>query len=709
LKFRGTFPLIYIRAVDLLLNMRPHDNSYLAGTKPSRRHLLRAGVSLGIASMSVIGDGLIDDSLATAGDELWRFETIDSVQSSPTIIEETVLIGSGYVSNPTDTHLYALDSDTGREKWQYDSGDPVHSSPAVVNDIVFAGNTDGTVFALDFETGTKKWSFDTSFGIKSSPSIEDETLIIGSLDGNVYALDTETGQKKWEFLAGDRRPLHVYSSPTIIDGTVYIGSGSSIRSRQPSDVYAIDIDSGNKRWDYRAESTIESSPTVWDETVYVGSGDTFVHALDANNGDAKWKYRTNGRVRSSATVADNTVFIGSDDNYLHAIHAETGKERWSFETNDAVRSSPTVVAETVIVGSDDGHIYALDIDSGTLRWQFQTNSWIRSSPTVVNGTVFIGSGDGYVYAIDSNNEESSRGSRVRLQTLGHHHQSMNQQPTNAVFEVMIRDISTPIEAGDEITIDVEIQNSGGKAGTQSISVAIDNIGTDSRMISLDPNESTLATFEIATNSEDSGEYSITTSSEDDSATNNIMILTGATFDVREINLEEQKIESGGEFHISALIVNSGDASGDQAVDLYLNNQKIQSRDISLDSGESIDISFNEVDTRNLSPGNEYRYSIRTEDAARSGTLEILSASTPTTTSTSTSTTRSDQTPDNATNENDQTLTSTPAPTPSDTTSENGTLDSILLLLLGSGFTITLYGLFYHLYDRVLSGNSNTSE
>ncbi len=45
---------------------------------------------------------------------------------------------------------------------------------------------------------------------------------------------------------------------------------------------------------------------------------------------------------------------------------------------------------------------------------------VQSSPTVVDGTVFVGSRDTKLYALDADTTGSSSGSRVRLQTLGHH-------------------------------------------------------------------------------------------------------------------------------------------------------------------------------------------------------------------------------------------------------------------------------------------------
>ena len=50
----------------------------------------------------------------------------------------------------------------------------------VAGDFVFVGLRDGTVLALNKATGKLEWSFDVGFGVYSSPVILDGVLYIGS-------------------------------------------------------------------------------------------------------------------------------------------------------------------------------------------------------------------------------------------------------------------------------------------------------------------------------------------------------------------------------------------------------------------------------------------------------------------------------------------------------------------------------------------------
>ena len=64
---------------------------------------------------------------------------------------------------------------------------------------------------------------------------------------------------------------------------------------------------------------MESSPAVVAGVVYVGSGDSYVYALDADSGELRWRYSTGNGVFSSPAVVDGVVYVGSDDGYVYAL------------------------------------------------------------------------------------------------------------------------------------------------------------------------------------------------------------------------------------------------------------------------------------------------------------------------------------------------------------------------------------------------------
>lgn len=212
------------------------------------------------------------------------------------------------------------------------------------------------------------------------------------LPGVAASQEGDGGEELWRFGAGAR----VDSSPTIVDGTVYVGN--SIDS-----LFAIDAETGDQQWRFRADGDVRTAPQVVGDTVYVGSFDANVYAVDAATGEEVWRFETGDNVNSSPTVADvsggpadaadgATAFVGSDDGFVYAIDADAGEEVWRFDAGDIVRSSPTVVDGLVFVGGFDFAAFALEAATGEQVWRFDTHTRVDASPTVVDGTAFVPGG-----------------------------------------------------------------------------------------------------------------------------------------------------------------------------------------------------------------------------------------------------------------------------------------------------------------------------
>jgi outer membrane protein assembly factor BamB len=244
------------------------------------------------------------------------------------------------------------------------------------------------------DSGTVEWRFDTGGGVFSSPTVVGGTVYVGARGNTLYAVDAESGEQSWAFTG----PIDaIHSSPTVVDGTVYAGALDNT-------LYAVDAESGEEAWRFaNASGTLFSSPTVVDRTVYVGSHDSNLYAVDADSGDQKWSFtEPSAEIYSSPAVVDGTVYVGSHDSNLYAVDADSGDQKWSFtEPSAEIYSSPAVVDGTVYVGSHDGNLYAVDAGSGDEEWTFtEPSAEVYSSPTVVGGAVYVGSWDGTLYAVD---------------------------------------------------------------------------------------------------------------------------------------------------------------------------------------------------------------------------------------------------------------------------------------------------------------------
>lgn len=387
----------------------------------------------------------------------WTFKTGGPIVSSPAVADGVVYITS------LDSHLYAIDEETGKEKWNFKSRMPIASSPAVAGGLIYFVSSSGALAAIDRETGKPRWVFATEFERKfeaknlhgypsasqtipdawdlftSSPAVVNGAVYFGSGDGNVYAVDATSGLLQWKFSTGGV----VHASPAVAGGTVFIGSWDSV-------LYALDAETGLQKWSFKAgddpvihnQVGFQSSPAVVGGTVYVGCRDAHVYAIDASTGRKKWDYPTSKSwVVGTPAVRDGVVYVGTSDSArFMALDAKTGRLRFNFDAKAYMFSSAALAGELAYVGDHNGKLYAIDAATGKLAWEFQTEASktdrmkvlnpdgslnqdafaplfgdfedmyidfyrftsigaIVSSPAVDRGALFFGSMDGNLYAL----------------------------------------------------------------------------------------------------------------------------------------------------------------------------------------------------------------------------------------------------------------------------------------------------------------------
>lgn len=324
------------------------------------------------------------------------------------------------------SHLAVYDSPAPNSltlKWTFSTSGAIVSSPAVSGGVVYVGSADGGLYAVEATTGKLRWRFDAHGDVNSSPAISGDHVFVVSLDGNLYAVDTVTGKQLWSFATeGERRftaagilgaqpsaevmpdPWDFYlSSPTVVDGAVYFGSGDG-------HIYAVDAVTGKLRWSYKTGDVVHSSPAVSGGVVYAGSSDTYFYALNAATGELKWKFKTGEDPKThvmtgipgSAAVANGTVYFGCRDANFYSLDAATGALKWKVPNDGSwVIASPSVADGVVYYTTSDSHRFqALDAISGKVLYWLPTAIYAFSSPAIAGPRAYFGTFDGQLHAVD---------------------------------------------------------------------------------------------------------------------------------------------------------------------------------------------------------------------------------------------------------------------------------------------------------------------
>ena len=329
-----------------------------------------------------------------------------------------------------DGKIHALNPDTGNEMWAFpnepasQSGFPgcsgptgsasglFYTSPVLTKEIVFIGNDAGKVYALDKTNGTQRWPSpftsqeETAGGglsgffsekknpaIIGSPTLDDETLYVPSADQNLYAIDVTSGAKQWEFQSGGA----IWTSPLVTKDRIYLAAMDHM-------LYCLDKRSRAELWVFDAEGAIPSTPALAGETIYLGSLARKVFAVDADTGQQRWVFETSSWAWATPLVISDTVYVSEVDGILYALHTETGDQRWKFPQQDKIgkiQATPAYADGTLYLPSEDMNLYVLDAATGSQKWQFTASAALISTPVLVDDMLYLVGMDNKVYALDA--------------------------------------------------------------------------------------------------------------------------------------------------------------------------------------------------------------------------------------------------------------------------------------------------------------------
>lgn len=210
----------------------------------------------------------------------------------------------------------------------------------------------------------------------------------------------------------------VLCSPTVRDGTVYIGSPKNA-------VHAFDAATGEEEWTYETRSYVETAPAVVNDTVYTADADGVVYAL-STDGDRRWTYETDTNFHSRAVaVHEGTLIVGtagtmpavvsggtdeSKAGTALGLDAGTGERRWTYTGPTDWFTGPAVGGGRAYLGNHDGTVVALDPTTGDEVWMWHADSdhaGILAPPAYADGTVYIGvHAAGQLVALDAENGRS---------------------------------------------------------------------------------------------------------------------------------------------------------------------------------------------------------------------------------------------------------------------------------------------------------------
>jgi outer membrane protein assembly factor BamB len=337
------------------------------------------------------------------------------------------------------------------QAWSYRTDGIVTGTPIVAGGMVYVGSWDGKMYALREADGSLVWSLATeqvvsnceaTYGIDSTAALVDGRLYFGAANCSLYAVNAANGNVIWRTqLADASRGWHLWSSPLVFDGKIYVGLASScdapcIRGT----VLCLSAADGSEVW--RSYTAPEGSigGGVWSSfaadpqrrLVYTVSGnfcegteDTLgdsILAYNADSGDLAWHFKNEARNRDVENLdfgATPVLFdvagvpalaVGSKDGYSYAVRRDTGELLWATQVTDGSGETGIIASATAAYGKiyfgtraadGTGKLVALDQRLGQVVWEQPQPVAVYGAAAVANGVVFNGGGDGMLRAYDA--------------------------------------------------------------------------------------------------------------------------------------------------------------------------------------------------------------------------------------------------------------------------------------------------------------------
>jgi outer membrane protein assembly factor BamB/predicted Ser/Thr protein kinase len=196
------------------------------------------------------------------------------------------------------------------------------------------------------------------------PALSDDTLFLGTEDGTLYACDLQTGERKWTFKAGDK----LTASPVVDRNRVYIGSWDHY-------IYALDSkDGGRVIWKVDTGGCVFATPVLQDGTLYACTREGNVFAIDTETGNERWHDASGGTTKLSPTLKDGLLFVPFTDGGLTAYRVSDGKRIANLPAGKVKTSAAVTDGKLFFVtfndaiGSDELRIVEYEAEQQQLRW-----------------------------------------------------------------------------------------------------------------------------------------------------------------------------------------------------------------------------------------------------------------------------------------------------------------------------------------------------
>ena len=307
---------------------------------------------------------------AHTGDLLWQYAVRGQMKTA------VAVAGAAVYAGLRDGRVVALEAGTGEVLWEVQTGNKVFSSPTVFEGAVYVGSGDSHLYVIDAVTGEIRWKYRAGDSIISSPAVTSEALVFTSQDKKLYVVETFSGKLRFDY-----RLDYVAGSPIIRGDRVYVGDESGVLRSIDWHQRTLPFERAFAKlrfygWWYGLASLDNQKGFVWgfspagseplgtavatEDLVLVPDKIGRLHAVDIETGEEVWSFRATGRIQGAPAVVGDTALMGDSEGRIYGIRTSTGEPLWEIKgLGGPLAAAPIVADGTIYAVTENGRLLAI--------------------------------------------------------------------------------------------------------------------------------------------------------------------------------------------------------------------------------------------------------------------------------------------------------------------------------------------------------------
>lgn len=243
-----------------------------------------------------------------------------------------------------------------------------------------------------------RWVQPTSVPPSGTPLVDGDSVYV-AVGQRIYALDRETGNRRWQFPTVEPIEGFFRSAPIKFGNLVVAASDNK-------SIFAVNAATGERAWQHVTQVPILGEPVaINDKLIAFAQSDNTIMVLNGETGQPFWEraYRIQDNIVGRIAGYQGNILVLNQINQILSIDATTQRLNWRRQfTALGPDSRPVVFGDMVYVNSNT-FVVALSALSGTARWNADAGDFINYAPAVSAAGVAVGTRDGKAVLFDLQN------------------------------------------------------------------------------------------------------------------------------------------------------------------------------------------------------------------------------------------------------------------------------------------------------------------